>query len=295
MFWVYCGREEWITRTATIFDLKEFAVHDGPGIRQTVFFKGCPLRCQWCHNPEGLSPYPQLMYSRSSCIHCGKCREVCPASEDACTACGRCVEVCPLGLRQIVGHTVSPEQLADRLRVNSGYYASVGGGVTFSGGEPLMQGEFLLELLPLIPDMHTAIETCGYCSPSLFRRVIGGISFIMMDFKLADPKLHRRYTGKDNAPILENLKWLCQSGRPFVIRVPLIPGVTDTASNLEAITQTLEHAEALTDVELLPYHKTAGAKYSMIGQEYRPDFDVERKPELLTDLFTKHGIRSRVL
>lgn len=270
-------------------------MHDGPGIRQTVFFKGCPLRCQWCHNPEGLSPAPQLMYSRSSCIRCGKCREVCPASEEACQACGKCVEVCPLGLRQIAGKTVSPEQLAAELRVNSEYYASMGGGVTFSGGEPLLHGEFLLELFPLIPDMHTAIETSGYCEHTLFREVISRISYIMMDFKLADPELHKRYTGRDNGPILRNLDWLCGSGLPFVIRVPLIPGVTDSESNLEAIARRLKHAKALAGVELLPYHKTAGAKYSMIGQTYRPDFDEEQKPDILLDLFTQHGIRSKVL
>ena len=142
-----------------IFDLKQLAVFDGPGIRQTVFLKGCPLRCRWCHNPEGLSPHPQLMVG-ASCTHCGRCRAVC--RHESCVACGECVPVCPLRLRHIAGETVTAEELAERLRRDSAYYAACGGGVTFSGGEPLMQGEFLLEVLEQIPEMHTCIETSGY-------------------------------------------------------------------------------------------------------------------------------------
>ena len=202
-------------RSGTIFDIKEFAVHDGPGVRQTVFFKGCPLRCQWCHNPEGLSARPQLMFSRSSCSRCGKCRLVCPLSPDKespspafpadCTACGACVRVCPLGLRTISGQRMTSQELTAAIRENSGYYAALGGGVTFSGGEPLMQGDFLLEVLEQISDLHTAIETSAYAPPDLFQAVTDRLSFIMMDVKLMDPALHRRYTGVDNRVILENL------------------------------------------------------------------------------------------
>lgn len=303
-----------ILMTGTIFDIKEFAVHDGPGVRQTVFLKGCPLRCQWCHNPEGLCAAPQLMFSRSSCIRCGRCMEVCPAAPpvkkpnhlpilhlqilfpgDACTTCGKCVRACPLGLRQISGRILSSGELAAAIRENSGYYASLGGGVTFSGGEPLMQGQFLLEVLEHLPDIHTAIETSGYADHKLFQQVISRLSFIMMDVKLMDPEQHKYYTGVDNAPILQNLHTLCEGNKPFIIRIPLIPGVNDDRKNLEATARTLSGAKALLRVEILPYHKTAGAKYQMLGMEYRPGFDPDKPLSFTGEIFEKYKIKSQVL
>lgn len=309
--------------TGTVFDIKEFAVHDGPGVRQTVFLKGCPLRCQWCHNPEGLCSAPQLMFSRSSCIQCGRCMEVCPAAYatalpaadssdqakgsahhisadsffpgDACTACGKCVYVCPLGLRQISGKVMTSADLVNVIRENSDYYASLGGGVTFSGGEPLMQGRFLSEVLEQIPDIHTAIETSAYADHALFRQVISRLSFIMMDVKLMDPDQHKHYTGVDNAPILRNLNTLCEGNKPFIVRIPLIPGVNDSPENLEATARALSGAKALQRVEILPYHKTAGAKYGMLGMKYLPDFDTDRGLSFTEEIFEKHKIESRML
>ena len=292
-------------KSGTIFDVKEFAVHDGPGVRQTVFFKGCTLRCQWCHNPEGLSAKPQLMFSRSSCSSCGKCRQVCPlteqkeihapASPEGCTACGACVEVCPLGLRQISGKKMSSRELVSLIRENSDYYAALGGGVTFSGGEPLMQGEFLLEVLDQIPDLHTAIETSAYAPSDLFQAVTDHLSFIMMYVKLMDPVLHRHYTGADNRIILENLTRLCRGKKEFVVRIPLIPGVNNTEENLEQTAAFLSGAPSLLRVELLPYHQTAGAKYSMVGMEYRPEFDTSAPLQIPEHIFEKYKIRSVVL
>lgn len=292
-------------RSGTIFDIKEFAVHDGPGVRQTVFFKGCPLRCQWCHNPEGLSARPQLMFSRSSCSRCGKCRLVCPLSPDKestspafpadCTACGACVRVCPLGLRTISGQRMTSQELTAAIRENSGYYAALGGGVTFSGGEPLMQGDFLLEVLEQISDLHTAIETSAYAPPDLFQAVTDRLSFIMMDVKLMDPALHRRYTGVDNRVILENLTRLCRGKKEFVVRIPLIPGVNDSAANLEQTAAFLSGASSLLRVELLPYHQTAGAKYGMLGMEYHPDFDPSVPIRIPAHLFEKYQIKAVTL
>lgn len=292
-------------KSGTIFDVKEFAVHDGPGVRQTVFLKGCPLRCQWCHNPEGLSAKPQLMFSRSSCSSCGKCRQVCPLTEEKerrapacppnCTACGKCVEVCPLGLRQISGKTMTSGELVSLIRENSAYYAALQGGVTFSGGEPLMQGAFLLEVLEQIPDLHTAIETSAYAPANLFEAITERLSFVMMDVKLMDPALHRRYTGVENRLILENLTHLCRGRKKFVVRIPLIPGVSCTRENLEQTASFLAGASSLLRVELLPYHQTAGAKYSMVGMEYRPEFDPSAPLEIPTDIFEKYKIRSVVL
>lgn len=186
-------------------------------------------------------------------------------------------------------------QLAEAIRENSDYYAALGGGVTFSGGEPLMQGAFLLEVLEQISDLHTAIETSAYASPQLFGRITEHLSFIMMDVKLMDPGLHKHYTGADNTVILENLRSLCRGSKPFVVRIPLIPGVNDTRENLEATAAFLAGSDSLLRVEILPYHKTAGAKYSMLGMEYRPGFDVEAPLQMSQSVFEKYKIRSEIL
>lgn len=287
------GRGDEGMKTGIVFDMKEFAVHDGPGMRQTIFLKGCPLRCSWCHNPEGLCAAPQLMVSPAACTHCGRCRQVC--AHEACIACGACVSVCPVQIRRIAGTRMTSRELAEYVHRDSGYYARYGGGVTFSGGEPLMQGEFLLEVLEQLPDLHRALETSGYCSPELFGRVLAKLEYVMMDIKLCDPQKHIRYTGVDNEIILRNARTLCRGETPFVIRIPVIPGVNDNEENYTATARLLEGAQALLRVEFLPYHKTAGAKYAMLGQEYRPDFDPQRGIWISQKIFEEYGIRSVVL
>ncbi len=277
--------------TGTIFDIKQLAIYDGPGIRTTVFLKGCPLRCMWCHNPEGLSPEPQLMVSANNCLHCGKCRQACPNAQKACTSCGLCVRACPQGLRKICGKRYLAEDLAAKLLRDRDYLAAQGGGVTFSGGEPTMQAEFLLELLERTASMHRAIETSGYCSGNVFDAMLARIDYVMMDLKLADAALHRQYTGVSNEPILENLDRLKKSGRPFRIRIPVIPGVNDSEDNFEQTARLLTDAPALEQVELLPYHVTAGAKYEMVGLRYQPTFDTGCTPQLRTEIFRRHGLR----
>jgi len=248
--------------TGTIFDIKEMAVHDGPGLRTTVFFKGCPLRCRWCHNPEGLGFEPQLMVRSARCRNCGSCRKECTHPE--CQPFGRCILACPENCLTVTGRQVSARILAEELRPNAEVLGSSFGGFTFSGGEPLAQKDFLLALLEALKDYHLCIETSGYAAPEVFRQVVEKLDFVIMDIKLADAAAHKAYTGVSNARILENFRFLQQSGKPYIIRTPLIPGITDTAENLDAIRALIGDATW----EQLPYNTLAGAKYPMLGMEY---------------------------
>ena len=249
-------------RTGIIFSIVEFAINDGPGIRTTVFLKGCPLRCAWCHNPEGWSAQPQWLDKK--------------------------------GRKELCGYEISAEELAARLLRDKDLFRDSGGGVTFTGGEPLTQVDFLCEVMDLLPQVHKAVETSAFVSAETFRKALGHVDLVLMDIKLVDPELHRRYTGVDNSAILENLRILKESGKPFVIRIPLIPGVNDSKENMEATASLLKDAKGLQRVELLRYHKTAGAKYPMAGIEYNPPFDEDKEPEI-HDVFTDRGIKLHVL
>ncbi|NLU36497.1 MAG: glycyl-radical enzyme activating protein [Clostridiales bacterium] len=279
--------------SGTIFDIKEFAVYDGPGIRLTVFFKGCPIKCNWCHNPEGQNPHPELMVNKASCISCGQCKEAC--TQEKCIACGKCITCCPLNLRKICGYTLTAEELTEYINDKSDYYAKYGGGVTFSGGEPLMQPQFLTDTLSLLKDIHTAVETSGYADNRIFTSVAEMVDYVIMDVKLIDSKLHLKYTGVDNRIILENLESLCKGNTKFVVRIPVIPGVNDNASTYRSVAKLIKDAPMLEQIELLPYHKTAGAKYEMINRKYEPIFDVNRPVFINQDIFSQYGIRSAVL
>lgn len=279
--------------TGVIFDVKEFAVYDGPGARTTVFLKGCPLRCQWCHNPEGLSAQPQLMVSQAACVHCGACKQIC--ENEQCIACGKCIPHCRLGLRKMAGQRTEADALAKKLLRGRKLMEESGGGVTFSGGEPLMQWDFVEEVISHLDGLHTAVETSGYASDEVFARMMNAVDFIMMDMKLTDPAMHRHFCGVDNALILSHADMLCQGDTPFVIRIPLIPGVNDTEEHLTAVAGRIQGAKSLVRVELLPYHKTAGAKYGMAGMEYRPEFDTERAVRVWPEVFEKRGIAAITL
>ena len=276
-----------------VFDIKQLAIFDGPGIRTTVFMKGCPMRCKWCHNPEGLEFKPQLMVSSNGCLHCNRCVEVCK-HHDNCIVCGKCIDVCPLHLRKISGTYYESSELAELLKKDKKIYEMNEGGVTVSGGEPTAQPEFLIELLTKLDGVHRAIETSAFCEQSVFMEILKHLDYVMMDIKLVDPKKHREWTGCDNGRILENLNTLKASGIPFKIRIPLIPGVNDDPDNIRATALLLNGSETLEKVELLPYHTTAGAKYSMVGKEYNPGFDITKKPETHLEIFEKYGIRAEI-
>jgi len=272
-----------------IFDIKEFSIHDGPGARVTVFLKGCPLRCLWCHNPEGLSAAVQLMHKKTVCTGCGLCLQGC--DHEVCKGFDRCAYACPNGALSIAGERVSTVELAGRLAKNADFFSLTGGGITLSGGEPLMQSEFVIALVeeldrlckPEVPDgtagsesaesaengsdgrIHKALQTSGYADPEVYRRVVDKFDYIMQDIKLVDEEQHIKYTGVSNQKILQNIAYLKTSGKEFLFRVPMIPGITDTEENLAAIAKLTEGYP----VEYLKYNDLAGAKYEMLGMKYR--------------------------
>lgn len=277
-----------------VFDIEEFAVFDGPGVRTAVFLKGCPLRCMWCHNPEGLSSCPERVVTKALCVGCGACGAVC-LSPGSCTACGACVRVCPHGCLRIAGTKMTAEEVAARVLRHEKLLTMNGGGVTFSGGEPLSQPDFLLAARELMPGLHACLETSGYAPPETFARVARAMDMVLFDIKLVDPALHRRYTGADNTLILDNLRQLKAMAIPFRARVPLIPTVTDTEANLRATAALLRGAKFLEKVELMRYNRAAGAKYAGVGRTYAPDFPQDEETVPRADLFKEANIRCEIL
>ena len=247
----------------TIFSIEEFALNDGPGVRTTVFLKGCPLRCAWCHNPEGLS----------------FASEVLKTSEG----------------ERLCGEFYTAEQLVGKLLCNRDFFASTGGGVTFTGGEPLAQPDFLTEMLEMLAGkIHTAIETSGYASEDIFRQIIALTDLVLFDIKSMNPFIHKQYTGVDNIGILKNLEYLCGCGKEFIIRLPLIPRVNDSLEQMNAVLEVIKGACALQRVEMLRYHRTAGAKYAMCGRIYSPPFDPQAEVEI-HNVFEMHNIKTIIL
>lgn len=245
-----------------IFSIEEFAIHDGPGIRTTIFMKGCPLQCEWCHNPEGISFHPQNITKNNGVFLCGE--------------------------------KISSTELANRVLKNKDFFSLNGGGVTLTGGEPTAQAPFIIDFLEQIQEIHSAIETSGYASSDKFKEVISLVDLVLFDLKHTDENLHRKYTGVSNKPILENLRNLIDSGKEFIIRVPLIPQVNDTLENMSKILSLISDAQSLIRVELLPYHKTAGAKYKMIGKTYAPSFDITKTPRIF-NVFEEYNIKTIIL
>ncbi len=275
-------------RTGVIFDVKRFSIQDGPGIRTTIFFKGCPLSCWWCHNPESRSRDPVVYHDASRCLLCGDCARVCP--EDAlalteygvvkdgarCREHGLCAAVCPAEARRQVGSRVTVAEVVREIERDRLYFDESGGGVTFSGGEPLLQWEFLLEVLKVCGelDVHRAVDTTGVAAPSVLLRVAAETDLFLYDIKTMDPALHRRATGVNLLPVLNNLAILLDAGARVRIRVPLIPGVT-TVESIERTGEFLADHPPVEGVDLLPFHRSARDKHRKFGVPWLLESDEE--------------------
>ena len=262
--------------TGTIFEIKRFAVHDGDGIRTTVFLKGCPLRCRWCHNPEGLISKPQLAYYQHKCIGCQECTAVCPTgahsfekgvhtfNREKCIGCGQCTKACFSDALTLYGKETTVEELLPVLLEDREFFENSGGGVTLSGGECLVQADFCRELLRSLKKegIHTAVDTCGFVSREALDKVIPYTDVFLYDLKAFDEDVHIRCTGFSNSIILENLKYLDSLGKAAEIRIPFVPGWNDDqAEKLAAFLSTLTN---ITGVRVLPYHNYVGSKYQAL-------------------------------
>ncbi len=274
-----------------IFSIEEFAVYDGEGIRVNVFFKGCPLRCQWCHNPEGWSSDFQIVKNPNLCVDCGACKAQC-LSPDNCNQCGKCIIICPRGARRESGRWYEAKELASKLKRYQKILEQSGGGLTFSGGEVLMQPDFLLELLQECAFSHRTLETSGFGDPQKWKRILKEADFVFYDLKIMDSQKHKVYTGVPNEIILQNALSLMGSGVPFTVRAPFIHGVNTDAQNLQALAKFLQGAENLKQVELLAYNKLAGAKYKLLEQEYLYEFEQPSEEDyaLAAQIFSQYGI-----
>ena len=262
-----------------VFNLQRCSVHDGPGIRTTVFFKGCPLACAWCHNPEGIRAAAELMLHVGRCLSCGACSEACPIDDggaapvgepwnpDACTRCGACVEACPADAREMAGRDYTAGELAELLQRDRPFFEASGGGVTFSGGEPLGQPEFLVACLRACRErgLHTAVDTCGVAARDTVLEVAGLADLVLFDLKLMDRVAHRRYTGVDHQLILDNLRAISSGETEVWVRLPLIPCVNDDNTELDAFGSFLATLPRRHRVFVLPYHGIASGKTTRLA------------------------------
>ena len=276
---------------ATVFDIQRSSFVDGPGIRTTVFFKGCNLRCAWCHNPESQSAALQMMFYKNKCTGCGKCKEKCPNSLEKCDFCGRCTLYCPHDAREICGKEYTVEEILRVILKDKTFYENSDGGVTFSGGECMLQIDFLEEILKECKKngIHTAVDTAGHVPFEKFERILPYTDLFLFDVKCLDSEKHKRYTGVGNELILENLARLLRADARVWIRIPVIPEVNDTVEEMKAIRQLLDGCGSPEKVELLPYHALGEHKYEALGKSPCA-FSVpsEKRMALLKSIFDSH-------
>lgn len=278
-----------------VFSIEEFSVFDGPGIRTSVFLMGCPLRCEWCHNPEGQSFSNYIVRSPNGCIGCGECIKHSIETDGKLVFCEDSIAKCPNNLLRYCAKEYRAVELCERLSKNFAILNASGGGVTFSGGEPTASPEFLLECLELLDGKTSrGVQTSGYCSQTVFGKVLDGCDYMLFDVKIVDDAMHKKYTGLSNEGILRNLKMLASSDKNFVIRTPLIPTVTDTEENIRAIAELLSK-NGINMIELLPYNKMTGSKYKLAGKKYTPSFDDSVPICIRSEIFAEYGIEAKTV
>lgn len=267
---------------ACIFNIQRFSTEDGPGIRTTVFFKGCPLNCSWCHNPEGISKGFEIVWLEARCIGCGDCLVNCPngaikrefsvleTDRTKCDTCGKCADVCPANARELIGRMVSVDDLVKEVEKDRVFYETSGGGVTVSGGDPCMQATFVEKFLKACrhANLHTALDSSGCCPSEVMEKVAAHADMILYDLKLYDSQRHKRLTGVSNELIIENLHHLVAAGKRIWVRIPIIPGCTDDKDNIEGIGRILRPLKAVERIDLLGYHKLAEDKYRRLYKPY---------------------------
>ena len=265
-----------MTSKACIFNIQPYSINDGPGVRSTIFIKGCPLRCKWCHNPESNLMRPQLMFYSTKCIGCGRCADLCPqqaahivdgkAKTDRylCTDCGKCTDICLMGAREIAGKMKTAEAVFHEIVKDKQYYQSSGGGITISGGEPLTKPDFCVELIEMCvkEGIHTAIETCGYASIDSVKQVFTKLDLVFMDLKALNSELHKALTGCSNELILKNMQYAYHDMKKnMVIRIPIVPGLNDGKENIQESSLFIrDKLSEKVHVQLLPYHAMGNSK-----------------------------------
>ena len=265
-----------------IFDIKRYAIHDGPGIRTTVFFKGCPLSCKWCHNPESWSADPEPGLRLTRCVKCGRCVEVCAnhatvltdgklvIDPGKCTLCGDCVNVCLANAREIIGREVTAKEVFKKIQKDIVFYDQSGGGATFSGGEPLMQPDFLLELLLGCKreKIHTAVDTTCYVKEDIIKRFSDNADLFLCDIKHMDSRVHQEFTSVPNKLILKNIQWLASAGKKIIIRLPIIPGFNDSPANIDETAKFAKSLKTVVQIDLLPYNSGGLEKVNRLTGNY---------------------------
>lgn len=290
--------------TGRIFNVQRYSLHDGPGIRTTVFLKGCPARCLWCHNPESQSFDPEVLVVETRCVSCGTCATVCPhgappPGSGLCEACGACVPACPAGARWLAGRVVSVDEVLGEVLRDRVFFEESGGGVTFSGGEPLAQPAFLRSLLEACraSGVSTAVDTCGFGPLERLLDLVPLVDLFLFDVKLVDDDRHRALTGLPAAPILANLRALGAIHRNVWVRVPVVPGHTDSKQDLAQVAAIAAGLAGVRQVNLLPYHRTAASKACRLGRDYPLDALAPPPPEhleALAALFRERGLAVKI-